>query len=254
MTLLKEPYRNRIRARSVIPIIVFVVLALVLLLLIWSSATRDNSTGRNEKVKGASLGTNKDGIGDKNGGIAKSEIGSESSLNSSSTQSTNEESGVLRGNGDNLGKAHSNSDSDGGGINQTPGSGFDEGTPLGRKNGVASVAGETDEVMEDAAAEKIFFEGRWIEKAVNQRQEEMYLQRAYKELENEVLKKYGKHAHLSPYSSESTTSTVLETKHSYLVIGKLTVLDGGSHRMIAEILRSQNGTWRVKQIERIKLE
>ena len=129
-----------------------------------------------------------------------------------------------------------------------------EGAPgRGSPGGESPAVRQTGDVVEEAPPERMFFEGRWIEKAVRQRREELYLRRAYEEVRAHVYQEYGNRARLSSLTSESTVSTGLEPGNSFLIIAKLTITGKGSHRSITEVVRSSRKRWKVEQMELVGL-
>jgi hypothetical protein len=103
--------------------------------------------------------------------------------------------------------------------------------------------------VENSPPQRIVFEGRWIETAVEQKREEMLYRRAHKEVEASVLKRFGQTAALSSFDSKSTIVTRLEKTGSFLVVAILTRGNLRHQDVIFEVNRSDDGVWTIVQFQ-----
>jgi len=257
----KTEERRRNGSRSIVPVLVFCAIALALFLLIWSSLRPDETVGAAEEDKRSSADVGVDAAGGQggdgdagqaNGGSGSSQSAALDGPGSGQASPEDDPTGGSTETGD--GQSQDGASGSGSGTGPSGASGYIQGKPGHGGPGSASPAvRHGGNAVEETPPEKMFFEGRWIEKAVRQRKEEMYLRRAYEEVRAQVQQKYGNRARLSPLTSESTVSTGLEPGNSFLIIARLTITGEGPHRLIAEVVRSPEKRWKVEQMELVGL-
>lgn len=248
-------------SRSAVPILVFCAVVVGLLLLIWSSIRSNDTAGAAKEDKGSSLdggpgaaGTQSTdgGAGQADGGSGAAEPGASDGPASGQANPGDNPTGGSTETGN--GQSQDGASGSGPGTGPAGASGYIEGEPgRGDPGSASSAVRQTGNAVEETPPEKMFFEGRWIEKAVRQRREELYLRRAYAEVRAQVQQKYGNRARLSSLTSESTVSTGLEPGSSFLIIAKLTITGEGSYRLISEVVRSPEKRWKVEEMELVKV-
>lgn len=105
---------------------------------------------------------------------------------------------------------------------------------------------------EESKRQKIFFEGRWIEGAVQQRRAELLARRAYAEFESHLRATRGDTARPANFDAESTTVTTLDSENSFVVIAAIQGPDGQPVTLMAEVRRAADGSWSVAKCHEVK--